>query len=240
MEVKPYDDEGNGKKIQVRQMFNNIAPRYDFLNRFLSLGIDILWRKKAISLLKRRSPKRILDIATGTADLAFEALALHPDKITGIDISENMLDVGRNKIRNRGLDSRIELMQADSENLPFEDESFDAVTVAFGVRNFENLDKGLTEMRRVLKENGMAVILEFSKPSAFPFKQMYRLYFSFVLPFVGKSLSRDARAYDYLPRSVAAFPEGKEFMDILQKNGFKNISCKRVTGGIASIYSCTK
>jgi len=237
--VKPYQNEGS-KKEQVESMFNRIAGTYDVMNRVLSAGIDKSWRKKAIALLKEKKPQLILDVATGTADFAIQALELHPQKITGIDISENMLDVGREKIKNKKKESQIELIQADSENMPFQDSHFDAVTVAFGVRNFENLPKGLSEIFRVLKPNGTAVILEFSKPTAFPIKQLYAFYFWAILPLIGKIFSADAHAYTYLPRSVEAFPEGKKFTDIFENIGFKNVRCYRLTFGIASIYAGTK
>ena len=236
MTVFPYKEREGGKKKQVADMFDNISHRYDFLNHLLSLGIDIKWRKKAIRLLHPYLPKTILDIATGTGDLAIESLVLDPVKVTGIDISEGMLEVGRRKIRKRGLDNKIELQHGDSENLPFSDNNFDAVIVAFGVRNFENLEKGLSEMYRVLKSGGHAVILEFSKPSVFPLKQLYKCYFKWILPLIGKKISNDNFAYTYLPASVNAFPEGKSFGDILQRIGFKNIVIKPLTFGISTIY----
>jgi len=187
MTVIPYKESKEGKKEQVADMFDNISHKYDLLNHLLSVGIDIRWRKKAIKLLRPYSPKRILDIATGTGDLAIEALQLNPEKVIGIDISEGMLDVGRKKISKRGLEEKIELQGGDSENLSFSDNKFDAVIVAFGVRNFENLEKGLSEMIRVIKSGGHAVILEFSKPQAFPFKQIYQFYFNWILPFFRKA-----------------------------------------------------
>jgi demethylmenaquinone methyltransferase / 2-methoxy-6-polyprenyl-1,4-benzoquinol methylase len=236
MTVTPYKDQHKGKKEQVQTMFNNIAPKYDFLNHFLSLGIDILWRKKAVALLKHEKPSRILDIATGTADFALEALALNPEKIIGIDISEGMLEVGRKKIEKKNLQHKIELIQADSESMPFQDEEFNAITVAFGVRNFENLLKGLKEMNRVLKYSGTAVVLEFSKPRAFPVKQLYSFYFFKILPFIGKIVSKDNAAYTYLPESVGAFPDGKDFLKVMEEAGFKNVYQKPLMFGIASIY----
>src|SRR5690606_20633011 len=181
MAVVPYKDQNNDKKSQVAQMFDNIAGKYDFLNHFLSAGIDIVWRKKAISLLKAEKPKQMLDIATGTADFAIEALSLNPDKITGVDISEGMMAVGREKLKRKGLTDKIELLYGDSKNLPFADNTFDAITVAFGVRNFENLKQGLAEMNRVLKPGGTAVVLEFSKPQGFPMKHLYQFYFKNIL-----------------------------------------------------------
>ncbi len=239
-EVKPYTEQGN-KKGQVSTMFNRIAPYYDFLNRFLSLGIDTIWRKKAIDLLQSEQPKLILDVATGTADVALETVKrLQPDKVIGIDISTEMLEIVKKKIKKRGLDTVIELQEGDSENLPFADNTFDAITVAFGVRNFENLEKGLTEMRRVLKDNGKLVVLEFSKPSVFPIKQMFNLYFKYILPTIGRLTSKDPRAYSYLYESVQAFPDGDDFVNILSKTGYKSNQCKPLTLGICSIYSGQK
>ncbi|HET6242995.1 MAG: bifunctional demethylmenaquinone methyltransferase/2-methoxy-6-polyprenyl-1,4-benzoquinol methylase UbiE [Bacteroidetes bacterium] len=242
MTVTPYKDNNLGKKQQVTAMFNNIAPKYDFLNHFLSLGIDILWRKKAIRLLKKHqpAPRYILDIATGTGDFALEALALNPEKITGLDVSEGMLLVGREKIKRKNLQNKIELILGDSENLPFDEKTYDAITVGFGVRNFENLNKGLYEMYRVLSSGGMLVVLEFSKPVKFPVKQIYNLYFMQVLPLIGNLISKDNCAYTYLPESVNAFPDGKEFLDILEKNGFKETKCIPLFFGIASIYTGKK
>lgn len=234
--IKPYNPE-EGKKGQVSTMFNRIAPYYDFLNRLLSLGIDTIWRKQAISRLKARQPRYILDVATGTADVALEAMRqLQPDKIVGIDISGEMLAVGREKISQRGLDTVIELQEGDAENLPFADETFDAITVAFGVRNFENLEKGLQEMRRVLKKDGQLVVLEFSQPSIFPFRQLFNLYFKYILPLIGRFTSKDPRAYSYLYESVQAFPDGQRFLDILQRTGYKSNQCIPLTLGICSIY----
>jgi len=240
MTVIPYKEQQGGKKEQVATMFNNISKKYDFLNHFLSLGIDILWRKKAIKLLKPHQPKVMLDIATGTGDFALEALSLKPTKIIGIDISEGMLAVGKDKIKAKGVDSIIDLQLGDSENLPFDNDYFDAYTVGFGVRNFENLEKGLTEMLRVLKPNGKAVILEFSKPKKFPIKQVYNFYFNNILPGIGKLVSKDNAAYTYLPESVNAFPEGEEFVQILSKLGYKEIKNMPLMFGIASIYYASK
>lgn len=238
--VTPYKDDPTGKKEQVAAMFNNIAHRYDFLNQLLSMGIHSGWRKKAIKLLRQGNPKHILDIATGTADFAVEAMKLNPEKVTGIDISEGMLSFGREKIKKKGLENRIELMLGDSENLAFPDESFDAITVGFGVRNFENLEKGLSEMLRVLRPGGTAVILEFSKPKGFPIKQLYNFYFRRVTPFVGKLFSKDSSAYSYLPESVNAFPDGGKFLDILKKLGYTETKHYPLTFGIASIYTGRK
>ncbi|HET8859434.1 bifunctional demethylmenaquinone methyltransferase/2-methoxy-6-polyprenyl-1,4-benzoquinol methylase UbiE [Marivirga sp.] len=240
MTVLPYKDKETGKKQQVADMFDNISHKYDFLNHFLSLGIDIRWRKTGIKLLKDIQPKQILDIATGTGDFAIEALKLNPDHVTGVDISEGMLNVGRAKLKKRKLDDRITLISGDSENLPFEDNKFDAIIVAFGVRNFENLEKGLSEMFRVLRPGGKVVVLEFSKPKSFPFKQLYNFYFKNILPTLGKTISKDNAAYTYLPESVKSFPDGKDFTSILDKLGFKNTVCKPLTFGISSIYTGIK
>jgi demethylmenaquinone methyltransferase/2-methoxy-6-polyprenyl-1,4-benzoquinol methylase len=240
MAVVPYKDAPDSKKNQVAQMFNSIAGKYDFLNHFLSAGVDIYWRKKAIGLLQKSKPKQILDIATGTGDFAIEALKVDPDKITGIDISEGMLAVGREKLQKRGLTHKIELFSGDSENLQFDANTFDAVTAAFGVRNFENLEKGLSEMNRVLKPGGRVVILEFSKPTAFPMKQAYNFYFKNILPVFGKVISKDQSAYTYLPESVQAFPDGKAFLAILDKVGFKQTQWQSLTFGICSIYTAIK
>ncbi|QHL87280.1 bifunctional demethylmenaquinone methyltransferase/2-methoxy-6-polyprenyl-1,4-benzoquinol methylase UbiE [Nibribacter ruber] len=240
MSVVPYKDQNEGKKTQVANMFNSIAKRYDFLNHFLSAGIDILWRKKAVSLLEKAQPKHILDIATGTGDFALEAVRLKPQQITGIDISEGMLAVGREKIQKRGLSHLIQLHVGDSENIQFPDNHFDAITVAFGVRNFENLEKGLSEMYRVLKPGGMAVILEFSKPQTFPMKQGYNFYFKNILPLFGKLISKDNAAYTYLPESVQAFPDGNDFLAIFQRVGFKETKWHSLTFGISSIYTGVK
>lgn len=240
MAVIPYKDKQGSKKEQVANMFDNISSKYDFLNHFLSLGIDISWRKKAIKLLKKDQPKQILDIATGTGDFAIEALVLNPDKVTGVDISEGMLAVGREKMKKRNLSDKIELLSGDSEALQFEDNKFDAVIVSFGVRNFENLEKGLADMYRVLRPGGKTVILEFSKPKSFPFKQLYSFYFKWILPKIGNTISKDQAAYTYLPESVRQFPDGQDFLQILKKVGFKDTQCKPLTLGISSIYTGTK
>lgn len=221
-------------------MFNNISRRYDFLNHFLSLGIDKIWRKKAVRLLREVEPKRILDIATGTGDFALALLKLKPEEIVGMDISSGMLEVGRQKMKKKGVENVISMQLGDSENLPFEDGHFDALTVGFGVRNYENLEKGLSEMLRVLRPGGKAVILEFSKPKRFPVKQAFGFYSRYLIPFFGKKISKDSNAYAYLPESVAAFPEGREFEDILKKLGYQNVQSKLVSGGIATIYSGKK
>ncbi len=240
-QVTPYKDNGATKKEQVADMFNNISKKYDFLNHFLSLGIDIIWRKKAIGELKKDNPKLVLDVATGTGDFAFEAIdMLNPDKVIGVDISEGMLSIAREKIQKRGLSDRFEVRMGDSEKLLFEDDTFDAVTVAYGVRNFENLEKGITDMLRVLKPGGKAVILEFSKPQAFPVKQLYNFYFHSVLPGIGKLFSKDNRAYTYLPESVAAFPDGKDFTALMKKAGYRETKNRPLLFGICSIYTGIK
>ena len=240
MNVLPYKDKDTSKKEQIAAMFNSISGKYDFLNHFLSLGIDILWRKRAVRLLKNHQPKLILDIATGTGDFAIEALSLNPEKIIGVDISEGMLSVGREKLIKKNLTDKIELLSGDSEVLPFEDNFFDAVIVSFGVRNFENLEKGLSDMLRVLKPGGKVVILEFSKPKSFPFKQVYQFYFQWILPKIGKLISKNHAAYTYLPDSVEAFPDGDDFLNILDKIGFQKNQCTPLTLGISSIYSGSK
>jgi demethylmenaquinone methyltransferase/2-methoxy-6-polyprenyl-1,4-benzoquinol methylase len=238
--VVPYKNDVAAKKVQVAKMFDAISGNYDFLNHFLSLGIDIRWRKKAIALLVNARPKFILDVATGTGDFAIEALRLSPEKVIGVDISEGMLEIGKKKMKANGHESVIELMTADSENLPFQENKFDAVIVAFGVRNFENLEKGLAEMLRVMKPNGRVVVLEFSKPRVFPMKQLYSFYFRYVLPKIGKIFSSDSSAYSYLPESVQVFPDGEDFLSILSKLGYKNATCQTLTFGISSLYTATK
>ena len=239
--VIPYTEDQGTKKAQVADMFNNISKTYDFLNHFMSLGIDIIWRKKAINELKADKPKLILDVATGTGDFAFEALSiLKPEKITGVDISQGMLDIAQQKINKRGVQNQFSVKLGDSEKLPFEAKELDAVTVAYGVRNFEDLQKGLDDIFRVLKPGGKAVVLEFSKPKAFPVKQLYNFYFNYITPGIGKLFSKDARAYSYLPESVAAFPDGKAFTVIMQKAGFSNTKCRPLAFGICSIYTGVK
>ncbi|MEQ9376379.1 MAG: bifunctional demethylmenaquinone methyltransferase/2-methoxy-6-polyprenyl-1,4-benzoquinol methylase UbiE [Imperialibacter sp.] len=240
MTVVPYKEKEGSKKAQVAEMFNNISRRYDFLNHFLSLGIDIVWRKKAVRELKEIKPKQILDIATGTGDFAIEALSLKPDKVIGVDISEGMLAMGKKKIARMKLEDKVELQMGDSEKLLFDDNTFDAVIVAFGVRNFENLEKGLADMWRVLKPGGKVVVLEFSKPTRFPMKQLYSFYFKYILPIIGRMISKDRAAYTYLPESVKAFPDGALFTNILDRVGFKKTICKPQTFGICSIYTGIK
>lgn len=238
--VTPYQDSKLNKKQQVAKMFNNIAWRYDFLNHFLSFGIDRYWRRKAISFLKSKPPQIILDVASGTGDLAIAAMNLNPVKIYGIDISEDMLKIGREKIRKKNLHDKIELLESDSENLIFEDNKFDAITVGFGVRNFENLEKGLSEMLRVLKPGGRAVILEFSKPKSSIIRLLYSFYSSKICPWLGNMISKDPVAYTYLNKSVAAFPEGENFATILRKTGYKEVKIKALTLGVVTIYTGKK
>lgn len=238
--VTPYSGEQNEKKKEVASMFNNIAGNYDFLNHFLSMGIDKLWRKRVVKIVSKFQPKHILDVATGTGDLAIALLNAKPDKITGIDISEGMLEKGKIKIKELGVEDKIRLEYGDSENIHFEDQTFDAITVAFGVRNYQNLDKGLQEMYRVLKPDAPLVVLEFSKPSNWLFKQIYFFYFCNVLPFIGKIISKDSRAYTYLPESVRAFPDGSVFANKLKEAGFKTVKCTSLTFGISTIYEAVK
>lgn len=238
--IKPYKDSELGKKEQVAQMFDNISEDYDGLNRVISLGIDISWRKKVVKLVGENNPQQILDIATGTGDLALMMSELNPEKIVGLDISEGMLQVGRQKIAKANLSNKIKMIVGDSENIPFPDNTFDAITVSFGVRNFENLDKGLTEILRVLKPGGKFVVLETSNPTKFPFKQGYKLYTNYILPIIGKLFSKDKVAYSYLSETANTFPFGKAFNNILQKNGFKNAKNIPVTFGVASIYTALK
>jgi demethylmenaquinone methyltransferase/2-methoxy-6-polyprenyl-1,4-benzoquinol methylase len=239
--ITPYRSENATKKEQVATMFNNISGTYDFLNHFLSLGIDILWRKKAIKELKSLKPKNILDVATGTGDFAFESIKiLKPDQIVGVDISSGMLEVAKRKIAQRNLGHIFSVKLGDSEKLPFSDNQFDAITVAYGVRNYENLEKGLADMYRVLKPGGKIVILEFSKPQQFPIKQTYNFYFKHITPFFGKLFSKDGRAYSYLPESVAAFPDGKAFTNLMETVGFSQTKQTTLTFGISSIYTGIK
>jgi demethylmenaquinone methyltransferase / 2-methoxy-6-polyprenyl-1,4-benzoquinol methylase len=234
--VLPYNNPELGKKEQVAQMFDSISGKYDFLNHFFSLGIDILWRKKAVKLLKQYKPQTILDVATGTSDFAIEALALEPRNIVGVDISEGMLAIGQKKINALNKQNVIQLKVADSENLPFQNNSFDATIVSFGVRNFDNLLKGLTDMARVTKVGGVCLVLEFSQPTGFPMKQLFNFYFRKIMPFFGNLISKDSRAYTYLPESVQVFPSGQNFLEVFKKAGFTNTKCIPLTFGISSIY----
>ncbi len=235
--VKPYQ-AGGSKKTQVGKMFDNIAPYYDFLNRLLTLRIDVLWRRKAIGMIKNKQAETILDVATGTADLTLEInKQLKPKQIIGMDLSSKMLEIGRKKVAKKGLNNLIRLDQGDSENLKYEDNTFDVATAAFGVRNFEDLNAGLKEINRVLKKNGQIVVLEFSRPTIFPFKQLFNLYFKYVLPLIGKVTSKDPKAYQYLYESVQAFPDGEDFLDVLKETGFNSNQCKKLSLGICSVYT---
>ena len=240
MGVTPEKNSSLSKKEQVAGMFNNIAWRYDFLNTLLSLGIDHYWRWKTIRMLKKEKPKLILDAATGTGALALEAIKINPAKIFGIDISEDMLKIGRAKVKAKKLSDRIELIEGDSENLIFNDDKFDAVTVAFGVRNFENLLKGLKEFHRVVKPGGVVLILEFSHPKNQIIQAFYRFYSSRILPKLGRKISRNKVAYQYLHDSVEAFPSGKNFLSILQQAGFRETNSKPLTFGVVTIYTGRK
>lgn len=240
-QVTPYSNSQAPKKEQVADMFNNISGTYDFLNHFMSLGIDVIWRKKAIRELLNDRPQYMLDVATGTGDLAFEALRiLKPAKIIGVDISKGMLEVAQQKISKRQLDDVFEVRLGDSEKLLFDDNTFDAITVAYGVRNFEDLDKGLRDMYRVLKPGGKVVILEFSKPKVFPVKQGYNFYFKYITPTIGRLFSKDSSAYTYLPESVAAFPDGNEFTARMLQSGFRQTKSRPLAFGICSIYTGIK
>ena len=234
--IKPYKNSALGKKAQVAKMFDAISKNYDGLNRVISLGIDVTWRKKVVEIVGKNNPKQILDIATGTGDLALMMAALDPEKIIGLDISKGMLAIGKQKIAKVNLSDKIEMVVGDSEEMPFDDNSFDAITVSFGVRNFANLDKGIKEIARVLKPTGVLVILETSNPTKFPFKQGYKLYTHLFLPIIGKLFSKDKVAYSYLSESANSFPFGEAFNNILQKNGFKSTEDKPVTFGVATIY----
>ena len=240
MTALPNKNSKQSKKDQVEEMFNNISPKYDLLNHLLSANIDKLWRKNAVKMLKPYSPGLILDIATGTGDFAIAATCIKGAKVVGIDISEGMLEVGRKKINKKKLNDTIELIKADSENLPFDNNKFDAAIVGFGVRNFENLKTGLAEIKRVLKPGGVFYILEFSKPAKSPYKQIYQFYFIKILPFIGQMISRDSNAYTYLPESVNEFPDGERFLTILADVGFVKNKCFSQTFGIATIYEAHK
>ena len=238
--VTPYKDSVLGKKAQVTQMFDTISGNYDNLNRVISFGIDIKWRRRVVTILKARKPKTILDIATGTGDLAIHMVETGARSIIGLDISPGMLDIGKKKIAHKKLDDVIQMIVGDSENLPFKNDSFDAVTVAFGVRNFETLEKGLSEIYRVLAPKGTLVILETSVPSKTPYKQGYHMYTKYLLPIIGKLFSKDRSAYAYLSESAAVFPHGETFNNILHKIGFIEVENKPQTFGVASIYIGTK
>jgi demethylmenaquinone methyltransferase / 2-methoxy-6-polyprenyl-1,4-benzoquinol methylase len=238
--ITPYKSSTLSKKEQVTQMFDTISGNYDGLNRVISFGIDIKWRKKVLQLVTSKNPKTILDIATGTGDLAILMAETSAEKIIGLDISPGMLEVGRKKIAVKNLNNKIEMMLADSEAMPFEDNTFDAITVAFGIRNFEHLDKGLAEIHRVLKPNGIFVILETSNPTKTPYKQGYVCYTKYILPIIGRLFSKDNVAYSYLSESAAAFPFGEALNNILRKNGFIDVVAAPQTLGVATIYTASK
>lgn len=238
--VKPYKDNQSGKKEQVTKMFDTISKEYDRLNRVISFGTDVKWRKKVVQLVKKTNPETILDIATGTGDLALNLVQTQAKKIIGLDISEGMLEVGRQKVATQQLGTTIEMVLGDSENLPFEANTFDAITVAFGIRNFEDLEKGLSEILRVLKPNGIFVILETSVPTKTPFKQGYRLYANYILPTIGRLFSKDKSAYAYLSESASKFPFGAALNNILLKIGFSNVKDFPQTFGAATIYTASK
>jgi len=239
-QINPYKESNLGKKQQVEQMFDTISGNYDSLNRMISLGTDQGWRRKVLKMVSETRPDSILDIATGTGDLAILLSKSNAKKITGLDLSAGMLEIGKEKVKAMGLQEKIEMIQGDSENLPFQDNTFDAVTVAFGVRNFETLEKGLSEILRVLKPNGIFVILETSVPTKFPFKQGYGFYMKTFMPLMGKLFSKDRKAYEYLSESAKNFPYGEALNAILKKVGFKNVKHEPQTMGVATIYSASK
>lgn len=239
--IKPYKDSDATKKTQVANMFNNISENYDGLNRMMTFGIDVKWRQKVVSIIKNCEPNKILDIATGTGDLAIMHSQEMPNaQIIGLDISSGMLEVGKDKIENLKLSNQIKMVLGDSENIPYEDNYFDAITVSYGVRNFENLNKGLQEINRVLKPGGTFVILETSVPTKFPFKQGYQFHSKVILPLIGGLFSKDKTAYSYLSESANSFPYGEKFNTILQENGFKNVIDTPVTFGVSTIYKAIK
>lgn len=239
--ITPYKDSSEGKKRQVEKMFDTISNEYDGLNRVISLGTDVSWRKKVIKLVSEKKVENVLDIATGTGDLAIQfAEKTEAKRIVGLDLSDGMLNVARKKISGKPYSNKIEFIQGDSEALPFEDNSFDAITVSFGIRNFENLEKGLSEIHRVLRKDGIFVILETSVPTKFPFKQGYHFYTKNILPLVGRIFSKDKVAYKYLSESASAFPFGEALNNILRKTGFKEVKDKPQTFGVATIYTATK
>lgn len=238
--IQPYNS-GKGKKEEVREMFDNVSAKYDFLNRLLSVRIDILWRNKVVNLVAAENPSHILDVATGTGDLAIALGKKIPSaSIIGFDLSEGMLKYGREKVEKQKLSERISMIQGDAESMPFDDNTFDVVTASFGVRNFENLEKGLSEFKRVLKPGGKVIILEFSQPQAFPMKQLYHFYSFKILPTIGKLFSKDSRAYAYLPESIMAFPYGEEMIAILSKLGYREAKQTKLSFGISTIYECLK
>jgi len=238
--VTPYKDSDLAKKQQVSKMFDQISGGYDNLNRVISLGMDKSWRKKVIKTIVNHQPEKVLDIATGTGDLVISLAEKGLDNIVGLDLSNGMLEVARKKVKAKNFDKQIELVQGDSENLPYEDNYFDAISVAFGVRNFENLEKGLGEIYRVLKPGGIFIVLETAVPQKFPFKQGYVFYTKYILPTIGKIFSKDKSAYGYLSESASVFPNGEDFNNILRKIGFTNVEDKPQTMGVASIYKSSK
>ncbi len=238
--ITPYKDTSRSKKEQVAEMFDTISGNYDGLNRVISFGIDVKWRKKVVKLVGKINPEKILDVATGTGDLAINLSKTGASEIIGLDISTGMLEVGKNKVKDKKLDAIINMVKGDSENLPYQENYFDAITVAFGVRNFENLEKGLSEIYRVLKPGGIFVVLETSVPTKTPYKQGYKFYSTKILPLIGRAFSKDRSAYSYLSESAAAFPYGEEFNNILKKIGFIDVEDKPQTFGVATIYTASK
>ena len=240
IDIKPYKQQDGTRKEQVTKMFDNISKNYDFMNRLMTFGIDVKWRKKVVKIVAENNAQEILDIATGTGDFAIMLADLQPKRIVGLDISQGMLEVGKRKVKEKKLTHLIEMILGDSENLPFDDDSFDAVTVGFGVRNFENLDKGLQEINRVLRPGGVFVVLETSQPVNFPFRQLYKLHTKYIIPLMGKVFSKDDKAYEYLPESAQAFPYGKAFNNILEKNKFISVQDQSLLFGAARIYKAFK
>ena len=238
--MTPYKDSEVGKKEQVTEMFDKVSSNYDFLNRIMTFGIDISWRKQVVELVKAGNAKKVMDIATGTGDLAILLAKSDIDDVTGLDISPGMLEIGKQKVNDEGLSSKIDMIIGDSEELPFQEATFDAITVAFGVRNFENLELGLQEILRVLKPKGSLIVLETSQPSKFPVKQGFQFYSKYIIPTIGKIFSKDKNAYDYLPESAAAFPYGEKFNNILLKTGFNSSKVYPQTLGVATIYHAIK
>lgn len=239
--IKPYQERTDSKKQQIEEMFDKVSSQYDFLNRILSFGVDIGWRNKVVQTVEKANPKKVLDVATGTGDLAIAmAKKIENAHISGFDLSSGMLAKGQEKIDKIGLQKQIDMIHGDAENMPFAENAFDAVTVSFGVRNFENLALGIKEIHRVLSSGGKLIILEFSQPQTFPVKQLYAFYSKYVLPNIGRLISEDKEAYDYLPNSIQAFPFGKQMTDLLEECGFLNASFKKLHFGIASIYIGTK